>query len=79
MWREVEEDLTPAARLAKDAERLEMAFSARELVTRGFADAQRWIEDLRKQLKTRGALELLDLVDRADPAAWWKDLLDQRR
>lgn len=79
MWRDVEESRTEAGRIAKDAERLEMAFSARELVVRGFEDAQRWIEGLRKQLQTRGALELLDLIDRADPAAWWKEFLDQRR
>lgn len=72
MWLEVEEGKTEAGRIAKDAEILEMVFTARELVIRGNTDAQEWIKSSRKRLKTQAARDLLEIVDRADPAEWWK-------
>jgi putative hydrolase of HD superfamily len=72
MWLEVENGETEAGRLAKDAEILEMVFTARELVVRGNKDAQEWIESSRKRLKTEGARELLEIINTADPSEWWK-------
>lgn len=72
MWLEVEEGKTEAGKLAKDAEILEMVFTARELVIRGNTDAQEWISSSRRRLKTEGARELLEIIDKADPSDWWK-------
>jgi putative hydrolase of HD superfamily len=72
MWRAVEEGDTEAGQLAKDAEILEMVFTARELVIRGNTDAQQWISSSRRRLKTKSAQELLEIIDKADPAEWWK-------
>lgn len=72
MWREVEEGATEAGRLAKDAEILEMVFTARELVIRGNTDAQEWISSSRKRLKTQGARDLREIIDKSDPSEWWK-------
>ena len=72
MWLEVEEGQTEAGKLAKDAEILEMVFTARELVIRGNTDAQEWISSSRRRLKTEGARELLEIIDKADPSDWWK-------
>lgn len=72
MWRDVEDGKTEAGRLAKDAEILEMVFTARELVIRGNTDAQQWISSCRRRLQTKSAQELLEVINSADPAEWWK-------
>lgn len=74
MWDEVERGESEAGRIAKDAEILEIAFTARELVVRGNADAQEWIRNLRARLRTPAALALLDTAEHADPCEWWKRL-----
>ncbi len=72
MWREVDEQSTRAGVIAKDAEVLEMAFTARELVVRGNADAQKWIDDSIPRMKTESGQELLAIVNGSDPCEWWK-------
>ena len=74
MWREVETQSTRAGQIAKDAEILEMAFTARELVVRGNRDAQQWIDSAAKRLTTSTAQRLLKIVNTSDPAEWWKQL-----
>lgn len=72
MWLEVETGSTQAGIIAKDAEILEMVFTARELVVRGNTDAQEWIESTRKRMRTKSGKELLELVNDSDPSEWWK-------
>ena len=74
MWEEVENTNSEAGRIAKDAEILEMAFTARELIVRGNRDAQSWIDNLKKRLQTKSGKELLDNINHADPSTWWKKL-----
>lgn len=73
MWEEVEANSSVAGRIAKDAEVLEMAFTARELVVRGNTDAQEWIEGLRPRLTTNSAKELLEVINVSDPSEWWRE------
>ena len=75
MWQEVESTNTVAGRIAKDAEILEMAFIARELIVRGNKDAQSWIDGMKKRLQTKSGKELLENINHADPGTWWKQLL----
>jgi putative hydrolase of HD superfamily len=75
MWQEVENVNTTAGKIAKDAEILEMAFTARELIVRGNADAQSWIESIRPRLKTKSGRELLETINLTDPSDWWKNIL----
>ncbi|MBC8872102.1 MAG: HD domain-containing protein [Planctomycetes bacterium] len=72
MWREVDERSTGAGVIAKDAEVLEMAFTARELVVRGNADAQKWIDASIARMKTESGQKLLAIVNDSDPREWWK-------
>ncbi len=72
MWCQVDEQSTRAGQIAKDAEILEMAFTARELVVRGNADAQRWIDASIPRMKTKSGQELLAIVNDSDPCEWWK-------
>jgi putative hydrolase of HD superfamily len=77
MWEEVEHGSSEAGIIAKDAEVLEMAFEARQLVLIGYKAAQLWIESVRDRLKTDSALQLLELLDTADPNQWWRELCEQ--
>jgi putative hydrolase of HD superfamily len=72
MWKEVDTQSTRAGALAKDAEILEMAFTARELVVHGNRDAQLWIETAAPRIQTASGRKLLELINAADPGEWWK-------
>jgi 5'-deoxynucleotidase YfbR-like HD superfamily hydrolase len=72
MWKEVEEGSTEAGVIAKDAEILEMVFTARELVVRGNTDAQSWIDSSRARMRTASGKELLELITDSDPSEWWR-------
>jgi hypothetical protein len=72
MWREVDEQSTRAGLIAKDAEVLEMAFTARELVVRGNADAQHWIDASIARMQTKSGQDLLAIINDSDPCEWWK-------
>jgi 5'-deoxynucleotidase YfbR-like HD superfamily hydrolase len=72
MWKEVEDGSTEAGVIAKDAEVLEMVFTARELVVRGNTDAQSWIDSSRARMRTASGKELLELVIDSDPSEWWR-------
>ena len=74
MWNEIENTNSTAGRIAKDAEILEMAFTARELIVRGNKDAQSWINGLRSRLHTKSGRGLLEIINKSDPGAWWKKL-----
>jgi putative hydrolase of HD superfamily len=72
MWKEVETGSSVAGIIAKDAEILEMALTARELVVRGNPDAQLWIDGIQPRLRTESAREFLSIINTADPSEWWK-------
>jgi putative hydrolase of HD superfamily len=74
MWKQVDEQSTQAGKIAKDAEILEMAFTARELVVRGNRDAQAWIKSSAKRMKTKWGRKLLKIVNKSDPGEWWKGI-----
>jgi putative hydrolase of HD superfamily len=76
MWRDVEEAETEAGKLAKDAEILEMVFMARELIVKGNAGAQEWIDSSRDRLKTPSGRELFAIVEKANPFEWWKKVYE---
>jgi putative hydrolase of HD superfamily len=72
MWKEVEEGSTEAGVIAKDAEILEMVFTARELVVRGNSDAQSWIDGSRSRMRTASGKELFELIKNSNPSEWWR-------
>src|SRR3989344_5636810 len=49
---EFQQRKTPEAEVARDADLLENALQAREYIKIGYADAQDWIENIRKIVKT---------------------------
>lgn len=60
--------------IVRDADWLEMALMARELVLQGYAGCQVWIDRIRKAVETDSAKKLVEQIDKADPNEWWKGL-----
>jgi len=60
--------------LARDADLLENALQAREYMKIGYADAQNWIDNIWKVIKTESGKELLCWIEKNDPNDWWKGL-----
>lgn len=71
MWKEVEEAKTAAGKIAKDADRLEMAFTAKELLERGHGRAEKWMESVAEMFETDSARRLFDALQNGDPDEWW--------
>lgn len=78
MWKEVEEQSTPAGIIAKDADYLEMAFKARELMKLGHDDAAEWFRCVEPRLKTSAAQKLYEALSQVDPNDWWKTVVASR-
>jgi putative hydrolase of HD superfamily len=62
------------ARLARDADKLECAFQAREYVAAGHPGCHDWFENTGNLLRTAVARELFAALAKADPNAWFRDL-----
>jgi len=62
------------ARLARDADRLECAFQAREYEAAGCAACRDWFTNTRDTLTTPAAKELYAALARADVHDWWRRL-----
>lgn len=60
--------------VANDADLLECAVEAKELITKGFADMKNWLENIRKRVKTDSAKNLLKEIEELHPNKWWEDL-----
>lgn len=73
-WKEMEERKTHAAHIAKDADYLEQAITAKEFVERGFEYANDWIQNVSNALHTESAKKLLKLVRDSNSNDWWQGL-----
>ncbi len=71
---EFQDQETKEAVVARDADLLENAVQAREYVKAGYRDAQNWIENVKKVLRTESAKEILREAEKRDPNEWWKGL-----
>lgn len=60
--------------VAKDADYVEVAVQAREYLEIGHQDAQNWIDNCKKCIKTKSAKELLNLVEKTSSNDWWREL-----
>jgi 5'-deoxynucleotidase YfbR-like HD superfamily hydrolase len=72
MWRETEHAQTPAGKIAKDADKLQMAFRARTLMARGFDDAKAFTD---VSLYTASARALHAALMEKHPNDWFKEVL----
>lgn len=72
--REFERRDTKEGVVAKDADWLEAAVTAREYITQGYTGCQNWIYNVKKALETESAKKLLAEIEKSDPNDWWQNL-----
>jgi len=60
--------------VARDADLLENALQAREYIKIGYKDAQNWIDNIWKVIKTESGKKLLKQIEKNDPNDWWRGL-----
>lgn len=73
-WNEVHERKTVAGVIAKDADYLECAFTAKEYAEQGHDFADDWMKNNRAALKTKSAQELFERMIIMDSNDWWQGL-----
>jgi putative hydrolase of HD superfamily len=75
-WREWRAGETLEARLAADADQLDMALELRRLHTLGSAQARDWLQYAQKRLQTPEGRALFEEITRTDPERWWFERRD---
>ncbi|MFW5719903.1 MAG: HD domain-containing protein [Candidatus Dojkabacteria bacterium] len=65
---------TQVGDIAKDADYLEQAFTAKEYLEKGYEFAQDWINNVEKALHTQSAKELLKELEKTPSSSWWEGL-----
>lgn len=74
LFREMEEESAPEARVARDADILECLVQAREYQALGYGDVADWIANARAALKTESAKRLSTACLETEPREWWEGL-----
>ena len=70
---EMKERKSKEAIIAKDADYLECAISAKEAIDKGY-DMHDWINNVRAALKTESAKKLLAMAEKMSSNEWWRNL-----
>ncbi|MDL2260443.1 HD domain-containing protein [Deltaproteobacteria bacterium OttesenSCG-928-K17] len=70
-WTEWRDGGSLEAKLAADADQLDMILELRRLETLGSQQAKDWLFYAHKRLKTEEGRQLFDEIVKADPTAWW--------
>ena len=74
LWQECEYAASKPGIIAKDADYLEQAITAKEYIQSGYKMAEDWITNVRTKLKTDSAKALLEELANIDPTDWWQGL-----
>lgn len=74
LWRDCEEKSTQAGIIAKDADYLEQAITAKEFLEKGYSGAEDWIDNVNGALKTESARELGAKIKETHSNDWWRGL-----
>lgn len=74
MWKQVDERRSDAGNIAKDADLIEQAFTAKEYMERGYAFAEDWIKNVGKKIKTDSAKKLWKELQEVQSNEWWQGL-----
>jgi putative hydrolases of HD superfamily len=70
---DLQNDKTKEGIIARDADLLECAFQAKEYFDLGY-DTTNWIDNVRKNLRTRSAKSLLKEMENHNSTSWWHGL-----
>jgi putative hydrolases of HD superfamily len=71
---EFQKQETKEAIVARDADLLENAFQAKEYIEIEYKDAQDWINNIKKILKTDSAKKLMEELEKISSNDWWRNL-----
>jgi len=74
LWRQAETRSSIPGVIAKDADYLEKAFTAKEYMEMGYKAAEDWINNVRKHLQTKSAKKLLEEMVKMTSTDWWNGL-----
>ncbi len=74
LWQQTEHRSTKAGNLAKDADLVEQAVSAKEYIEKGVSHASSWIEGVTMLVKTDSARKLLKALEGTNSNDWWQGL-----
>ena len=73
-FKEFEKEVSPEAKLARDADLLECLIQAREYQALGYQDVADWISNARTALMTESAKAIAVECLRTEPKEWWQGL-----
>ncbi|MBD5416124.1 MAG: HD domain-containing protein [Desulfovibrio sp.] len=76
-WDELEDAQTDAARLAHDADQLDLICNLQTELSRGNEFAREWLDSALKRLRTPQGRELAEAILRTDPNRWWYGRVDK--
>ena len=65
--------------IARDADYLECAVQFKEYVDQGYAEAQNWIDNVKKCVKTDSAKKFLEILADTNSMDWFKELKKIKR
>ena len=65
---------TKAGIIARDADLLEVAATAKELYEKGYEYAKDWIKNVSLKLRTKSAKKLLEEMEKVNSNEWWQGL-----
>lgn len=74
LWDQVEEKNTTAGIIAKDADILEVAVSAKEYMETGYIEAKDILTNSEKRLRTESGKNLYKVLLISNSKSWWKGL-----
>ncbi|RUM88818.1 MAG: phosphohydrolase [Thermodesulfatator sp.] len=77
LYREYHEGQSLEARLARDADQIDMLVSLKEQMDCGNPNAERWIPHVEKRLMTPEAKRLAQGIRQVHWAAWWMDSFNE--
>jgi len=74
LFEEFEKEVSPEAKVVRDADLLECIVQAREYQTLGYGDVIDWIFNAQKALKTGSAKRIAAECVNTEPKEWWQGL-----
>lgn len=74
IYKEIKENKTKEAIIAKDADLLECAIQAKEYLDLGYKSMQDWINNVKKRLKTETAKKMIKAMEENASESWWEGI-----
>ncbi len=79
LWKLAEHNNAVGGVIAKDADWLECAITAREYMDAGHAGAEEWIVSVERAVRTKSAKKLVAALRKSSPKSWWLRLQKEWR